>query len=212
MSARALAHTIRTNLIVVGACVFVGCGTPADDKPAIEGDGAEVGSPAENGTSEPSGNTNQDTVTLAVVDETGFRQVLEKHRGEVIFIDYWATWCGACKKEFPNTVALHEKYANDGLAVVSMSFDTDDRHQSAVEFLREQGATFDNLRSRYGTEDESFEMCSFDDNLPYYQLYDREGKLVQGFSFSDPVGPPITFADIERAVQHQLNAVGGDGE
>jgi thiol-disulfide isomerase/thioredoxin len=205
MSTRFLAHPIRTPLTLAAACVFVGCGTPVDSELSANADGVGANVVAEDGTSDSSLDTSEREIALAVVDEAGFRQALEKHRGKVVFIDYWATWCGACKEEFPNTVALHDKYADNGLAVISMSFDTEDRHEAAVEFLDEQGATFENLRSRYGAEDASFEMCSFDDNLPYYQLYDRDGKLVQGFSFSDPVGPVITFADIQRAVQEQLN-------
>jgi len=49
------------------------------------------------------------------VDKAGFDQFLAKHKGKVIFVDYWATWCGTCKEQFPHTVELQRKFGDKGL-------------------------------------------------------------------------------------------------
>jgi peroxiredoxin len=89
-------------------------------------------------------------VTLAVAaDEPGFRAVLQlagqrkpapkikledslgkaatlaEYRGQVVVLDFWATWCHGCKQEIPWFAEFHEKYASKGLAVVGVSLDDD---------------------------------------------------------------------------------------
>lgn len=44
-------------------------------------------------------------------------------RGQVVLIDFWASWCGPCRKENPNVVALYEKYKDKGFTVFSVSLD-----------------------------------------------------------------------------------------
>jgi peroxiredoxin len=44
-------------------------------------------------------------------------------RGKVVLVDFWATWCGPCVAELPNLKKLHDEYADQGLVVVSISFD-----------------------------------------------------------------------------------------
>jgi thiol-disulfide isomerase/thioredoxin len=144
-----------------------------------------------------------DEIQLQTVDRARFDRVLASHKGKVVFVDYWATWCGNCMEEFPHTVALHEKYAADGLAVVSlaMEFDPDDTatRQRAWEFLKSQNARFDNL---YADSPDALEQYGID-VLPHYRLYDRTGKLHREFTFSDPDNP-ISQADIEAAVRELL--------
>ena len=53
-------------------------------------------------------------VALAAVDYDGLGKAIRGLRGKVVVVDIWATWCPPCKREFPELVKLHDKYAADG--------------------------------------------------------------------------------------------------
>lgn len=46
-------------------------------------------------------------------------------KGKVVLIDFWASWCGPCRKENPNVVKLYEKYKDAGFTIMSVSLDKD---------------------------------------------------------------------------------------
>ena len=98
-------------------------------------------------------------------------------QGKVVLVDYWATFCAPCKKAFPHTVELHKKHQAEGLVVISIAFDLLEDEQKAKDFLQKQGATFDNLISKYdggGTDaNDAFGIGP----LPHLRLYDRKGEL-----------------------------------
>ena len=47
------------------------------------------------------------------------------YRGKVVLVDFWATWCGPCRREMPNVKALYEKHKAKGFEVVGVSLDKD---------------------------------------------------------------------------------------
>jgi len=138
-------------------------------------------------------------VAVRAIGEKEFAQVLQQHRGKVVLVDFWATWCAPCVAMFPHTVALHRQHADRGLAVISVSMDEPADEQKVLAFLQSQGAAFDNFISRYGTGSESFEAFGIDDGtVPHVQLYDHQGKLHKRF------GGSFTAGDVDKAVQELL--------
>lgn len=55
----------------------------------------------------------------------GKAESLHKNLGKVTLVDFWASWCGPCRKENPNVVALYNKYKAKGFKVIGVSLDKD---------------------------------------------------------------------------------------
>jgi thiol-disulfide isomerase/thioredoxin len=60
---------------------------------------------------------------LAFTDQDGHPVTLETFKGKVVVLDFWASWCGPCRIEFPLLDQLQERVADKGLAVVAVSLD-----------------------------------------------------------------------------------------
>lgn len=123
--------------------------------------------------------TNAAAVQLTPGDAKALEALIATHKGEVVLVDYWATWCGPCVENFPHTVELAKKYRGQGLTTIAVSFDLLDDEPKVREFLAKQGADFENLISKH----DSIGQKAWDDfdigPLPEYRLYDRQGKLNQ---------------------------------
>jgi thiol-disulfide isomerase/thioredoxin len=145
------------------------------------------------------------TVSVRVADADEYRATLEKLRGKVVLVDFWATWCPTCVEQFPHTVEMHRKYAERGLAVVSVSLDEPEAEPQVRTALSYFNANFDNLLSAYGGGVKAMEAFGLSGAIPSYRVYDRAGAVHRDFTI-DPQAPrQATPADIEAAIVELLN-------
>jgi len=121
-------------------------------------------------------------------------------------VDAWSTTCGPCKENFPHVLEMHKKYAEKGLAVISLSLD-DPSDKAAVaeaeKFLKQKNAVFTNvlLDENFG---EGFEKLNIN-TIPAVFVYGPDGKEVKRFTMDDP-NNQFTYADVEKAVGTLLDA------
>jgi peroxiredoxin len=67
--------------------------------------------------------------------------VLKELRGQVVFLNFWATWCPPCKEEMPSMERLYKRYKDRGLTMLAISIDTG-AAQDVEKFVKKLGLTF----------------------------------------------------------------------
>jgi cytochrome c biogenesis protein CcmG/thiol:disulfide interchange protein DsbE len=75
---------------------------------------------------------------------------LEKFRGKVVVINFWASWCQECKLEHENLLKISERFGkNPNFVMIGINYQ--DRLEDAKEYLRIRGSNFQNLRDLKGS-------------------------------------------------------------
>ncbi|HEY1328901.1 MAG TPA: TlpA disulfide reductase family protein [Casimicrobiaceae bacterium] len=103
---------------------------------------------------------------------------LERLRGQVVYVDFWASWCGPCKRSFPWMNELVAKYGKDGFTVVAVNVDK--KAEDAQRFLAATPARFTVVYDAAATTPAAYQVKG----MPSSFLVDRSGRVVmveQGF-------------------------------
>lgn len=123
---------------------------------------------------------------------------LEDLRGKVVYLDYWASWCGPCRETFPFMNELQARYRDKDFVVIAVSVDSDPA--AAHRFLAQHPADFIVAYDPDGTTASALRVRG----MPTTFLIDRRGEIVTthiGFRESDK-------DKIEREIKSLLPAAG----
>ena len=97
---------------------------------------------------------------------------LEKLRGQVVYVDFWASWCGPCRRSFPWMSELQQRYGSRGLTVVAINVDA--KRADAERFLRQYPAAFAVVYDAAGVTPRAYDVKA----MPSSYLVDREGRIA----------------------------------
>jgi thiol-disulfide isomerase/thioredoxin len=139
--------------------------------------------------------------TVKSVDVAGLKKAVAAHKGKVLLVNLWATWCGPCVAEFPDMVRLHKAYKSKGLEVLAVTVDEPEDRAKVVAFMQKQGAGFPALiRARGGVEafvgavDKAWEGA-----VPTTYIYNRAGKRI-----GKPHVGMLSYREFEAAIKPLL--------
>jgi peroxiredoxin/outer membrane lipoprotein-sorting protein len=128
---------------------------------------------------------------FTLADLGGAQHSLSRYRGQVVMLDFWATWCGPCRMEMPSVQKLHEELESRGLKVLSINLR--EPRERADAFVRKYGYTFTTLLDSDGRVAENYDAPA----IPTLVIIDREGKVVEHFM---GVRPEATIREALRKV------------
>ncbi len=96
---------------------------------------------------------------------------LHAFKGKVVYVDFWASWCGPCRESFPWMQQVQDKYRDKGLVIVGVNLDQD--HQLAEDFLKVFRPQFKVVFDQKAQLAENFHVKG----MPASFFIDRSGKV-----------------------------------
>lgn len=100
---------------------------------------------------------------------------LSSLRGKVVLIDFWASWCGPCRKEMPNVKRSYEKYKNKGFEIYGVSLDKD--RGAWIEAISKDGLTWPQVSDLKFWQSEAAQTYAVQ-SIPFTVLIDKDGKIL----------------------------------
>lgn len=118
---------------------------------------------------------------------------LASYRGQVVYLDFWASWCKPCAESLPWLNRLQDRYSDRGFCVVGVNLDRD--RGAATKFLERHPVSFPVVYDPKGALAETWEI----DAMPSSFLIDRDGTIRerhQGFHEADTVHVAAQIEDL----------------
>lgn len=163
----------------------------------------------ENTLSDPSERVEAPDFTLT--DQYGNTHSLSDYQGKVVFLNFWATWCGPCRKEMPDIEELYQKYGRNSEDLVILSVanpkteDNPNNNDKTIEevsaFMEKNGYTYPSLMDTTGDVLADYYITAF----PTTFMIDREGRVI-GY-----VNGTMTKDIMENIMEQSLSEVSESG-
>lgn len=116
-------------------------------------------------------------------DQFGTEHTLSDYKGKVVFLNFWATWCGPCRMEMPDIQALYEEYGknSEDLVVLGVAMPKSEKRKSTqegtqedvAEFLANNGYTYPTVMDLDGAAEAAYGISAF----PTTFMIDKEGNV-----------------------------------
>ena len=103
---------------------------------------------------------------------TGKNLSLSALKGKVVFLNFWATWCGPCRAEMPSMEVLYGRYKEKGLEIFAVN--CGEEQEQVLAFMKNNGLSFPAALDSDGKVSKSYGIQA----IPTSFIIDREGKII----------------------------------
>ncbi|MDX2236759.1 MAG: TlpA disulfide reductase family protein [Hyphomonadaceae bacterium] len=134
---------------------------------------------------------------MALIGADGAQTTLAAHRGQVVVLNLWATWCAPCIEEMPTLAALQRQMGDRGVAVVAVSIDADSDAAKAQTMLADLG---DGALAYYRDPTRAIAFAARAPGLPTTVIYARDGREIARLAGGADWASPEAIALIEAAL------------
>lgn len=107
----------------------------------------------------------------------GSQLALDDIKGKVTIIDFWASWCGPCRRENPNVVKTYEKFHDKGLEIISVSLDKPGQKDKWLKAIKDDNLTWHHVSNLNYFNDPVARMYNIQ-SIPATYILDEDGKIV----------------------------------
>jgi thiol-disulfide isomerase/thioredoxin len=108
--------------------------------------------------------------------ETGRPVSLENFRGKVVYVDFWASWCGPCRKSLPLYEEMKEEFPSETFEIVAINLDED--RNDAVRFLEKHPVSYTILLDPAGTTASQWQIQA----MPTSFLLGADGRVIRSWA------------------------------
>ncbi len=112
----------------------------------------------------------------------GEEVALSDFRGQIVVLNFWASWCAPCHDEAPDLQYIHETYGDAGVVLLGVTY-AESTVQDSIDFMARYGLTYINGPDRGTRISRQYGITG----VPETFIIDREGRLVPGGYFPGPV-------------------------
>ena len=127
----------------------------------------------------------------------GNYESLESYRGEVVVLNFWATWCAPCRIEMPSFEKLYRRYRSEGVTVLAITLDKNSENK-IKSFVDEYGLSFPILLDEKGEVERLYPSMT----IPFTYIIDRQGRIVARVDGAKNWESSETFEAIEYLLKN----------
>lgn len=130
--------------------------------------------------------------SISTIDGRSIR--LSELRGQVVFLNFWTSWCPPCKEEMPAIQQLHN--LSPKIAILAVNLTDQDNITDVEDFLQEHQITFDVLLDEDGKVSKIYQIQA----LPTSFFIDRQG-IIRKVVYGGPISKALLFAETSRLAE-----------
>ena len=128
----------------------------------------------------------------------GNYESLDNYLGEVVVLNFWATWCAPCRIEMPSFEKLYRRYRSEGVTVLAITLDKNSENK-IKSFVDEYGLSFPILLDEKGEVERLYPSMT----IPFTYIIDRQGRIVARVDGAKNWESSETFEAIEYLLKNR---------